>query len=371
MSSYNNIRKIKYSKTPQDIVSLHEYIIFEDSHAKEKYVLFRFSNNVNQRLFEIKFEVSQFNSENRLLEKSTVIHKDFTAEPNGLFVPDAKLKINYECESLEVRLEEAYFDRVKWSGGEFSDNSYSFAEYAETVPVTAPQAAPKKNKTAPKAEAGVKKNKLGFNIRNIFRRNKAVFPSVFNVILTVIVAGLIIGSAFYFKSVSGAYAVDDFIVKESDGFVTVLQYRGEEKEVEIPDLLDGKRVSKIASGAFNRSDVESVTVSVVNSFCIETGAFENCPSLKTVSASMFCGKITVMQGAFKNCKSLQLFDMPTAELSKGCFDGTNAIKYLSFDSPVYEGGKLLDLFTGLNKITLDYRINANLSDDFFAGVTRR
>ena len=47
MSSYNNIRKIKYTKNPTDVVALQEYIIFEDSHANEKYVVFRFSNNVN------------------------------------------------------------------------------------------------------------------------------------------------------------------------------------------------------------------------------------------------------------------------------------------------------------------------------------
>lgn len=373
MSSYNNIRKIKYTKNPEDVVALQEYIIFEDSRAKEKFVVFRFANNVNQRLFEIKFEVLQYNSENELLEKSTVIHKNFTAEANDLFVPNAKLKVNFECASLEVRLESASFDRVIWSGGEFSDNSYSFDEYAEKAannsqPAQKPQ---KQNNTTNPTKNKVKKNKFGFNIRNIFRKNKAVFPAVFNVILAVILIGLVIGSVFYFKSVTGAYSVDDFIVKQSDGYITVLNYSGDKTEVEIPDTLGEYHVAKIADGAFKKSKVTAVNIVTTKPLYIETGAFDGCSSLVSVSSSYDCGKITVMEGAFKNCSSLKTFALPTAELSKGCFDGTNAIKELIFSKTVFTEGKLLDLFVGLDSITLT-TLSGNrtviVPEDFYDGV---
>ena len=49
MSSYNRVEKIKYAKDPTDVVSLDEYIVFENARAEEKCVVFKFSNNLNQQ----------------------------------------------------------------------------------------------------------------------------------------------------------------------------------------------------------------------------------------------------------------------------------------------------------------------------------
>ena len=70
MNSFNNIKKYKYEKNQKDIVSLVEYIIFEDERNNEKYLVFKFQNNVNQYLNEIKFEISQYDSENNLISTS-------------------------------------------------------------------------------------------------------------------------------------------------------------------------------------------------------------------------------------------------------------------------------------------------------------
>ena len=358
MSSYNNIRKIKYTKNPSDVVSLHEYIIFEDSHAKEKYVVFRFSNNLNQHLLGFKFEVLQYNRDNELLEKSTVKHENFVAEANDLFVPNAKLKINFECESLEVNLETATFDRVIWSDGEFKDNSYRFESYAETVskPVRAPHT---ENKPKPKEKKKKNKNKLGFSIKNISGRNRPKFPAVFNVILCVLVIGLVVFSTFYFKKITGAFSIDSFIVKESSlGYVTILDYTGNDEVIEIPSVLktesNSYNVSKIAKGAFANSKIKSVAIKTERSLVIETGAFTNCNNLTGVTGEEYCGDIIVMEGSFKNCEALQSFLVPTAELCSKCFDGTNNIKSLVFGGVVFEGGKLLDVFSGLGSITFYY-----------------
>ena len=50
MSSYNNIEKIKYTKNQQDVVALKEYIVFDDEAKKEKLIVFKFINNLNQNL---------------------------------------------------------------------------------------------------------------------------------------------------------------------------------------------------------------------------------------------------------------------------------------------------------------------------------
>ena len=376
MSSYNNIRKIKYTKNPSDIVTLHEYIMFEDSHAKEKYVVFKFSNNVNQRLLGFKFEVLQYNKDNELLEKSTVVHDNFIADANDLFVPNAKLKVNFECESLEVKLESASFDRVAWSGGEFTDNSYRFDSYAETVKnpeKPTPAAVESQAKTEKKH-----KGRLDFNIRNIFRRNKAAFPAVFNVFLAIIVIGLVVFSTFYFKKVTGAFAVDNFIVSESSpGFVTIISYTGDKDNVEIPSsLYDGKEgyyVIKIGKNAFLNSSVKSIEINTEKELRIERGAFTNCSKLVSVTASSSCGKIEVMGGAFTDCTALTTFRVPTAKLSSKCFDGTNNIKNLAFYEVLFDvnEGKLLDIFSGLksaNFAGLNFNKMSEAPDSFFEGI---
>ncbi|MDE7439597.1 MAG: leucine-rich repeat domain-containing protein [Clostridia bacterium] len=375
MSSYNNIQKIKYTKTPTDVVALHEYIMFEDAHAKEKYVVFKFANNVNQRLYAFQFEVLQYNKDNELIEKSVVSHSNFVAEANDLFVPNAKLKVNFECQSIEVKLETAKFDRVLWNNGEFSESLYSFDEYSEnlskasgTVPVPDTKKSSKEKKKTQK-----KQNKLGFNIINIFRRNKAVFPSVFNVILCVIFVGLVIASTFYFKSVTGAFAVDDFVVKEnSTGFVTILNYSGTEDNVEIPSKLGDYSVTKIGAGAFKKSGVKNIEIKTKSPLTIETGAFKGCSKLTKVSGTE-CDTVTVMEGAFTNCKSLSTFIVPNAILSRKCFDGT-AVKKLTFDTVIYQNGKLIEIFNGVNSITLELDMNFGSIDDydtFLSGVKVR
>lgn len=371
MSSYNNIRKIKYTKSPSDVVTLQEYIIFEDSHAKEKFVVFKFANNVNQRLLGFKFEVLQYNGDNELLEKSIVVHENFVAEANDLFVPNAKLKVNFGCVSLEVKLVSASFDRVAWNEGEFFDNSYRFDKYAERAlkPAKAAKHTDSANK---KTESKKQKHKkLGFNIKNIFRRNKASFPAVFNVILSIIVIGLIVASTFYFKNVTGAFAIDDFIVVENSGYVTILEYVGDDDAVEIPSMLSEYTVDKIAKGAFTDSDIRSIEFQTTSRlFTVETGAFVGCNNLIEVTAQSNCNKITLMEGAFTDCTALTTFKVPTAELCSKCFYGTDNIRSLAFNNVVFSGGRLLDIFNELASITFDYlSMNVSVSASFLEGVT--
>lgn len=355
MSSYNNIRKIKYTKNPSDVVSLYEYILFEDLHAKEKYVVFKFSNNVNQQLFDFKFEVLQYNADNELIEKSTVAYNNSVAQPNELFVPNAKLKVNFDCCSLEVNLEEASFDRVVWSGGEFKDNSYRFDTYAQSVAAATPQAsAVKELKKPQKEKKNKRRNKLGFNIRNIFRRNKAAFPAVFNVIVSVIFVALVVLSAFYFKKETGAFAADGYVLKESSsGYVTVLQYTGDEENLVIPDKIKDCYVTKIDKGAFVNAQFKTVVINTSRSLVIETGAFKNCKNLVSVTGGGECSGVTVLESAFTDCASLTDFYMPTAKLGKQCFDGTDSIKNLYFNDVLFSGGKLLDLFNNLDSLKLN------------------
>lgn len=389
MSSYNNIRKIKYTKTPSDVVSLIEYIMFEDSRAKQKYVVFKFSNNVNQRLYEFKFTVLQYDAGRGLIEKSTVSHKDFIAEANDLFVPNAKLKLDFNCDSIEVKLESAVFDRISWVNGQFSDNPYRFDTYAESVAKANAPAPAESNKKLTKAEKKAekknakdvgrkdkKRNKAGYWIKNISRCNRAVFPSVFNVIMCVIFVGLIVFSAFYFKDTTGAFAFGDYVLCEtSPGYVTVLDYTGEEQNLTLSSSLEAESeeasytVSKIAKGAFSHSSLTTLTFNINRPLVIEEGAFVGLGELTQVNGNGSSGKITVMYGAFDGCSALAEFNVGTAELLAGCFKGADSLTRLAYSKILCS--KLLEVFDGLESVTLSSVIAYNdvMGGNYLDGIT--
>ena len=51
MNLFNRIEKVNYiSNNPNEFVSLQEYVIFDDERNQEKYVVFKFVNNLNQSL---------------------------------------------------------------------------------------------------------------------------------------------------------------------------------------------------------------------------------------------------------------------------------------------------------------------------------
>ena len=63
------------------------------------------------------FEVSQYDIDGNLVEKSVVIYNKFLSKPNASFVPNAKLKVNFAFKTLSVRLVQAAFDRFLWKEG--------------------------------------------------------------------------------------------------------------------------------------------------------------------------------------------------------------------------------------------------------------
>ncbi|MDE7256786.1 MAG: hypothetical protein K2N50_02370, partial [Clostridia bacterium] len=159
MSSFNTVTKIKYTDNASDLVSLDEYIVFQDDKAKRKYIVFKFVNNVTQQLLGMQFEVCQYNAENNLIEKSVVIYNKFLAGAEEEFVPKAKLRVSYNCSSISVRLIEAAFDRFVWKEGEYSDNCYKFDQFYHDENRSKADEAPKKEKKVKEKKPKKKKYK--------------------------------------------------------------------------------------------------------------------------------------------------------------------------------------------------------------------
>lgn len=329
MSSYNNIEKIKYA-SEDCVVTLREYIVFEDERAEEKFVVFKFANNVSQQLLGMEFEVSQYDIDNNLVEKSVVIYNKFLAKPDEHFVPKAKLKVNYACKTLSVRLIQAAFDRFVWKEGQFLDNSYKFSHYAADEDTEAlkraVQVKPAKVVTPP-ASPATKKRKGGmpFNVKDATRKNIAKFPAVLNFLILLIMLVAIGLSAYFFTSKSTSFNIGSFGVKVTGGStVEITGYTGEDKNLVIPATLGDYTVVGIGENAFKNSEVESVKINAASVY-INAYAFEGCAKLKTVASS---AEMTVKANAFKDCVKLETVTLPNAALLTGSLSGCTGVKYL-------------------------------------------
>ncbi|MDE6505107.1 MAG: leucine-rich repeat domain-containing protein [Clostridia bacterium] len=318
MSSFNNIRKIKYTPTNGEVVSLNEYILFEDERAEEKYAVFKFINNVNQQLLGFEFEVNEYNSDGELVEKTVVIYNKFSAKAQQAFVPKAKLKINYACHTLSVKLRKAAFDRFIWNDGEYTDNSYKFTHYAadEKTEQEKRRKYQKPVKEKKKREEAPEKEKIYepyVEIKDKMRKNIAKFPVVFSVFICIAVVAYIAVSLFLFAKKSNSFTLEGFdlrIIGNSGTEVSVYGYESEEKALIIPEKIGDYRVTKIETGAFKNTDIVSVTLEMPY-ILIESGAFENCGKLKTVSAT-YATKVVMYENSFINCKPY--INLPNCEI---------------------------------------------------------
>ncbi len=375
MSSYNNVVKIKYTDDLSEAVSLDEYVIFADDKNQRKYIVFKFYNNVNQHLFGLKFEVSQYDTNNELIEKSVVVYKDFNAEPNSAFVPKARLKANYQCQRVSVRLVQAAFDRVLWNEGSYVDNSYKFEHYArdekyieeKNRPVQAPPASPKKKREAAAYNAR-------FHVANITKKNVAKGPAVYYWIFCILIVAAIIASVFVFRARSDEFTVQGYDLKKIGGSeVSICGYEGEETEIKVPAEIEGFTVKRIAQNAFSNLPVKSIVLpTTINA--IETGAFNHLENLKSVEMvemkDASKSAVDVKSKAFEDCPSLTKFSIPNAEMAVNSLYGCSKVSILFFGHTKAE--RLLDLFgEKRDGITLNF-VDGTYDTDaatFFDGVT--
>ena len=376
MSSYNRIEKFKHSKNPSDVVALKEYILFTDDRAEEKCAMFKFYNTLNQPLRSIKFEVRQLDGNGEVVESSTVVYENCNAEANGYFVPNAKIKLSYACVSLAVKLEEAYFDRVKWIKGEFEDNSYKFENYAGSVgsPAAVREAvrAAAKANAEQEAEHAKKKKRVVFSSESVARKNFAVFPAVWCVIVCILVIAFTIASAILFKQQSSVIYIDGYDLRVSGETATICGYDGMEDKVTVPKRIGDYTVTKLANGAFKGTNVKEVVVTVADDvrYVIEGGAFENCSKLEFVS-SVGEGTVSVLGDAFKSCPSLSRISLPHAQLNSLSLRGCEHLRTLEFDRLIDERKTLAELFgksaESVNLTRITFAPNT-LPTDFFKDV---
>lgn len=338
MSSYNTITKIKYTGTPSDLVTLQEYIVFQDDKAKKKYIIFNFINNVTQQLLGMQFEVCQYNVEGNLIEKSVVVYNKFLAGAEEAFVPKAKLRVSYHCNSISIRLIQAAYDRFVWKEGEYEDNSYKFEHFFHDEKLLdesgdndgkngkrASSKANGKQKKEPKEpkQKKHKKSKRPFVMKDATKKNFSRFPKFFNVVAMLAVIAFVLTSLLIFKKDGKTFTYGDYnlrVVYEDKTLkttgVSVYGYNGDKTELVIPEKLGDYTVVMVDGGAFENSKL--TTVEFKGDVSVEKNAFKNCKSLTRVSST---AQVSVQELAFTECPALASVYLPNSVLVKSSFAG--------------------------------------------------
>lgn len=98
--------------------------------------------------------------------------------------------------------------------------------------------------------------------------------------------------------------------------VVITRYTGSEKDVVIPDEIDGVPVVAIGNGAFSGSRVTETVVLPASVRRVEANAFRECRNLRSVSLG---GTETVGNVAFLGCTSLLVMDFPASVRTVGAY----------------------------------------------------
>jgi hypothetical protein len=379
MNSFNNITKIKYEKSQKDLVTLVEYIIFADERNNEKYLVFKFQNNVDQYLNEIKFEISQYDEENNLISKSIISHGGFVAKENEVFVPDYKLKADQDCAKIEAKLLFARYERVLWENGVYTPIPYTASEFRNDYyrPSTPVKPVNKKivkieqkyeYKQFKKTQKKLRKGK-NIYVKNIIKRNKTKFPAVLASTLSVIIIILAGVLTFFGAQNSTVYHDGGFDYKLDGNKIIITDYEGYDEDVVLPttytiDKIE-YQVKGIGEKAFDNSNLKSITFT--QNVTIADRAFQNCKKLEVINGQEYITEIGSY--AFKNCSSLKVVTLENKAITiipVGAFEGCTTLSLASFKNAIVSYGafKKCKNLKSLNCYAIDGNSNiAAIFDD--------
>lgn len=116
-----------------------------------------------------------------------------------------------------------------------------------------------------------------------------------------------------------------------NGEAAIKSYSGEEAVIEVPAEIDGKKITAIGKGAFEKNEYIEKLIVPDGVTIIENNAFKGCISLEEVKLPESCTAIGV--SAFEDCKALKKVNLPKGifVLAKKVFK--NCVSLESLDIP--------------------------------------
>lgn len=338
MSSFKMLEKVRYTGTPSDVVALSEYIVFVSEKSDRKYIVCKFVNNLNQRLFGLRFEISQYDESDALLEKNTLSYDKFSARGNESFVPSAKLTVNPRCKNISYKLLYAAFDKVKWENGNFSDNDYAFERYVhdekkivrggeKPEPENAKEETKKGKEERKKKEKDELSEKTPFIVKDETRQNRSGLPVAYRVLSVLLVLAFVCVTAVLFSRSSDRFTIGDYnLVRYGETTAGIYGYNGDAKELVIPAKIGDYRITRIETDAFKNAKIKAVGFES-EALTVDRNAFVNCRSLAVVAA---VGEVLVTAYAFNGCSNITQISMPRATVNANGFYKSGSVKKTTY-----------------------------------------
>ena len=364
MNFFNEIDKVTYKKENQDPIQLIEYIKFKDEKSQEKYLIFKFRNNLNQIASAMKLEVKQFDEDNNLIEKTVFSYDNFKAKAQEIFVPTAKLKANYNTSYIEAKLLYASFESIWWNGEALLPIVLTEDEIKKEY--INPLNDEKDNKPiSPKRQknntSGARKTKY----KDITKSNKPKLPKVLTVLLTL--ALLAVSVYFIFRlRLESKYIHDsqfEYEIIDSDE-AKIINYMGNNLEVTIPSKFKKYDIIAVDKEAFKDSSIRILSFKE-GKMNIATSAFEGCMMLEEINDEFGSVK-NVAAKAFKDCQSLKVINLPNAVISASSFE--NCSKVTDINASQFFQGSIFSAFNiSITLNTLEIK-QEHISNNFFLGI---
>ncbi len=162
--------------------------------------------------------------------------------------------------------------------------------------------------------------------------------------------------------ISGEYAYE----LNDDGSITIINYGGSEKVLEIPSSIDGLVVSTIGYGAFAESKSIEQLVIPSSVKIIEDNAFSQCSQLMqlTIPNSV----VRIGTNAFRGCSSLRSVEIPNSlkELPTGMFFDCTSLESVSIPEGITSiGANVFGNCYSLRDVTLPNTLTT-IGDGMFA-----
>lgn len=150
------------------------------------------------------------------------------------------------------------------------------------------------------------------------------------------------------KPISDNGETTPFKVEDNDNGVTIIGYTGDGGNIEIPNKIGGKPMTKIGNSAFY--DCEGITsINFPNNDATEIGkaAFSGCKSLTSV---IIPDSVTVIgSDAFWRCQSLSSVTIPDSvtKIGERAFEYCESIQ-ATYKGNTYDPQHINDLYTEIN-----------------------
>ena len=158
--------------------------------------------------------------------------------------------------------------------------------------------------------------------------------------------------------------IGKWVVMDLDGRYAIEGYHGSDKEITVPNELNGVKVWLIDSDAFmDNMDVEKVVVSYGIQI-VRSSAFEGCDYLKTV---VLPESVTgIGDRAFKNCYELESVNVPSGveTIGEETFMGCSSLTSIQLPDDLEEIDSSAFNGSGITNIVIPDKVTAILSKTF-------